>query len=324
MASVRRWAASAAASAAAASWAGPAAAAQSTGLTLGDMVAGIAADIWAPFWILTMGLSLLVGLYLVAMGIFKLRDIGGHGQSTALDGLLRICGGAFLVALPDTLNIGLMSFYGAVTGHPMTSANAAVGAVDDCISGANAGLTCVAKNVATNLVPVFVEVSFGLMFLVGALMVFQALHGLATSHATGHHRMPDGWSSNLIWGILLCNTPHLLTLIATTLGITSATVGDSGGLNNAGGMLAYTAPANATVLASYASLIGYLFQIFVMFGVLAVWKGIVYLRAYASGQERGGMGPGMTHILGGVLLANAKFATCIVVNTFFGNGFGFC
>lgn len=293
--------------------------------TMGGVIGTLAGDIWQPFWHLLLGLGFLLGLYLVAAGLAKLRDTGGPGSRGAADGILRLVGGALLIALPDTVNIGVVSFYNSITGHAMQSGGNGPGAVAECLQSMGGGspLTCVAKNVASNLVPVFIEVSFGLFYLVGVAMILHAIYTMATSHAAGHNQTPKGWLARVVIGFLICNVPHLMLTVQNTLGIRNGTVMDTGFSRNSS-LLAYTADSSAGVLAQYAELIGYCFQILVMFGVIAVWRGIMYLRAFADGSERGGMGPGITHIIGGVLLANAKWTTCIVVNTFFGSGLGFC
>lgn len=294
------------------------------GSTLGNVISTFASDVWQPFWLLLIGIGFLCGLWLIATGISKLRDIGGHSnQNSALDGIMRIIGGALLVGLPDTINAGIGTFFASVTGH-VSDGTTTVGGVTDCVGATGQdALTCVAQNIAGNVVPVFTEVSFCLMYLLGAGLIVHALYSLSMSHATGRAQMPKGWVARIIIGALICNTPHLITAIETTLGITSGTIMTTGFDKNSN-MLAYTSDGSSAILTQYATLIGYIFQILVMFGVFSVWRGITYLRAFAEGNERGGMGPGITHIVGGVLLANGKWTVCIVLNTFVGGAMGFC
>lgn len=309
-----------------------AAQAQTTG-TLGGLVGITIDNLWEPFWIVLLGSAFLLGVWLVATGLSRLRDIGGshgHAQGQAMDGITRIVGGALLVALPDTMNAGIMTFYGNITGHAMNSANGQVGGVNSCLAttGGVAGstLTCVAHNVASNLVPVFIEVSFGLLYLIGAAMILHALYTLATSHAAGHRQIPKGWVARIVIGALICNVPHLMSAIETTMGIQNGTILDTG-YSQTSNLLAYNNTSGG-VLAEYSQLIGYLFQILVMFGVIAVWRGIFFLRSYAEGTGRATVGQGLTHIIGGVLLTNSKYSTCILMNTFMGAAagaaMGFC
>jgi len=291
--------------------------------SLGQMVGSFANDVWQPFCLLVLGLAFLSGLWLIATGISKMRESGGHQhQNAALEGVMRIIGGAFLVGLPDTVNLGIASFYGAMTGHAMNSANGTAGAVTDCLQGG--GVTCVAQNIATNLVPVFVEVSFGLLYFFGVVIVFHALYSMATSHGSGQQQS-KGWLPRIIIGLLICNVPHLFSLFETTFGVGDGTITDTG-FNQSSSLLAYTANGTSQVLTSYASLIQWCFHILVMFGVIAFIRGILQLRAFAEGKERGhgGMGGGITHVVGGIMLANSKWTVCIVLNTFFGQGMGFC
>jgi hypothetical protein len=287
--------------------------------SLGNFVGHIADDIWQPFWILLLGGAFILGMWLVATGLGKLKE-GGHGHqgNGHMEGIARIIGGALLIGLPDTLGAGIFSFYGTVSGHAMGSAT--IGATTDCTAGG--GVTCVAQNVAQNLVPVFVEVSFGLFFLFGAYLIASAVHELATSHAAGQRQGAKGALTRAFMGALCCNIPYLFAAIEGTMGITGGTI-ITNGFDTGSSMLTYNGGSNG-VLANYSQLIGFVFQILVMFGVMSVWKGITYLRAYAEGNERGGAGPGLTHVLGGALLANAKYTTCIVATTFIGNNLGFC
>jgi hypothetical protein len=305
-----------AAAAAAASLAAGQAHAQSS---LGNLVGHVADDIWQPFWILLLGGAFILGMWLVATGLGKLRE-GGHGHhgSGHTEGIARVVGGALLIGLPDTLGYGIGTFYSTVTGHSMGSA--AIGGTTDCTTGG--GVTCVAQNVAQNLVPVFVEVSFGLFFLFGAYLIASAIHELATSHAAGHKQGAKGALTRAFMGALCCNIPYLFSAIEGTLGITGGSIITSG-FDTSSSMLSYSG-GSSSVLANYSQLIGFVFQILVMFGVMSVWKGITYLRAYAEGNERGGAGPGLTHVVGGALLANAKYTTCVVATTFIGNSLGFC
>ena len=292
-----------------------------SGNTLGAMVGSFADNIWNPFWITLLGLGFLAGLWLVATGLGKFKDTGGHGSSH-MDGLLRIIGGAFLLAIPNSIGIGIQTLYGGVGNHTLTGSNAPVGAVQDCLSSGG-GITCVAQNVALNLVPAFVEVCFAILGLIGAIMIVQTIYSVATSAASGHHQPPKGWLTKIVIGILMSNIPYLFYLIQNTMGENSGTIGMNG-FNRSSPMLAYVANTSNATLQQYQALIGWVFYILVMFGVISVWRGITQIKSFADGSERSGMGSGITHIIAGVMLANAKWTTCIVVTTMFGQNFGFC
>ena len=292
--------------------------------TIGGLVASLSSNIWQPFWLLLLAVGFLYGLYSIALGLSKLRDLGGHNdRGAALDGILRIVGGALLVGLPDCINAGVGTFYNSVMGYTTTS-QVSVGGVSDCIDQATGdALTCVAQNIVSNMVPVVTEVSFCLFYLCGATMIAHSLYTMANSHSTGHHQMPKGWMWRLIIGCLICNMPSLMNAISDTMGISNGTIMATGFDQNSTNLL-YTADGSVTILAEYSALIADVFKILVMFGVLYVWKGVSLLRAFAEGTERGGMGPGITHIVGGVLLTNMKWTVCIVMNTFVGAAAGFC
>jgi uncharacterized membrane protein HdeD (DUF308 family) len=328
------WKLAAVASAAASFTMFPVQAFAQTATTLGGLIGTATSSIWQPAWTLLLGLGFLVGLWLVATGLTRLRDVGSHqGNQGMMDGVLRIIGGALLVGLPDTVNAGIMTFYDNVTGHPIDTANGTVHAVSDCLNSTSSmggsTLTCVAGNVAANLVPVFVEVSFALLYLVGAVMIVHSIYTLATSHASGNRQQQKGWVIRIIIGVLICNVPYLMTAIEQTIGISNGTIMGTGFDQNNNDMLAYSYTGSGTsILAEYATLIGDLFIIMVMFGVVAVWRGIFFLRSYAEGNGRATLGQGLTHVIGGVVLANIKFAVCLLMNTFLGMAagaaMGFC
>lgn len=290
--------------------------------TLGGLMASLINNIWGPFWGLLVTAAFVLGLWLIGTGLAKLRDVGSPHSSEALNASLRIFGGALLVALPDTIGMGLGTFYNTVTGHGLDGSDGP-GAVTSCLA-ADVPFTCMAKNMADNLVPVFVEVAFALLFLIGAGMIAHAVYTLATSQANGGRGQQGNWLARFIIGALICNVPLLMHSLETTFGITGGTIA-ADGFNASSGMLAYAPEGGAAAaLSRYTELIGYILRILVMFGVIAVWRGILYLRAFADGNDRGGMSPGITHIVGGVLLANAKFTTCMLMNTLLGAGLGFC
>ena len=296
-----------------------------TTTTVGNMVQAMTSDVWRPFWLLLMGVAFMTGLWLVFTGLVKFRDIGGHGHSGALEGAMRILGGSLLLALPDTIGAGISTFYSTATGHGLNSSLGTVGSVTDCTQSAttNGGaLACVAQNVAGNMAPVVTEVVFAMLYLFGAFYIMRAIYEMATSHSSRGHAQA-GWGKQLIIGALICNTPYMLTALETTMGIQNGTIMDAG-FNSTSNMLAYQS-TTGTVLDQYTGLINSLFHIMVMFGVIYACRGIFFLKNAAEGNRQGGgVMQGMTHFIGGVLLANAKWTTCIVLTSLIGSAVGFC
>jgi hypothetical protein len=301
----------------------------STTTTIGTMLQGLMSDVYRPFGILLAGCSYLLGFWLVFLGLNRLKEASDRdGKGSIVEGLSRLVGGSFLVALPDTLGAGLISLYGTITGAPITT-GVSVGAVTSCMNtsggmGNSSPLQCVFSNLATNVVPIATVVLLGLMYLVGVFLVVSAIYSIATSQSHGHKQHPRGWIMKMIIGFVMCNTGGLMYSLSNTLGISGATITTSG-LSSGSSLLSYTASGTTGTLATYATTIGYVFQVLVVFGVISVWRGLVYLRAHAEGNSHGGgVGMGLTHIGGGVALANAKWFVCLVLTTFIGNGLNFC
>lgn len=298
--------------------------------SVGGMISTLATNITSPFSLLIVGFGFLLGVTLIAGGLMKLAHAGDGQRSTTADGVLRMIGGSLLIGLPPMIVVGVSTFYGAGGSGIQSSAAVTLADPANCmtLTGQSIVLTCVAQNVALNVVPVFMSVLFGLTFLSGAGLIAHALYSIAMSHSTGQRQLPKGLTTRIVIGCLTCNLPTLLESIGTTLGIPGMAVTSAGfvGLNGSSvaSMLAYTGTGQSVVLSQYAALIGWLFVILAMFGVIAVWKGLTYLRGYAEGSQQGTMGAGVTHIVGGVLLANGKFTVCIVLNTLLGQGMGFC
>lgn len=298
--------------------------------TVGGMISALAKNITGPFSLLITGLGFLLGMGLIGSGLMKLAHAGDSHKAAVPDGFSRIAGGSALIGLPPMISAGVKSFYGSSVGSVTSDSTVLLSTTVDCMTAAGQGvaLTCVAKNVALNVAPVFWSVLFGIAFLVGAATIAGALYGAATSHSTGQRMMPKGWAGKLILGCLLCNFPALFVAVESTMGISTGTIATSGFIGLSGSsvssILAYKASASAQILQQYAELIGWLFVILSIFGALAFWKGIMCFKALAEGNQQSTMGAGITHIIGGVLLANGKFTVCLVVGTLMGQGLGFC
>jgi hypothetical protein len=306
--------------------------------TLGGIVNAAGTDLAKSFLLFLVAAAYLTGFWLCFIGLWKLAanaDKGFTHDGAWLDGIMRIAGGSLLIAMPDVLNCGLYTLYQDTMGYQGSISHAAGGggSVTDCLTGAGSGstqvMTCVAKNVATNLVPVFVEVAFIMFYIVGIGMVFHVIHGLAKSSAHGSRGAPEGWLPRLIIGVLICNVPHLMQSLEVTLGFGAGEIlangaqGLTGGMAQPPSLLAYSgAGTSIAALQQFSTLIGWVFVIMVMFGVLSVWRGLMHLKALSEGNRQSSMGNGITHIVAGVFLANAKASTCALMSTFVGNGLG--
>ncbi|MFC4236103.1 hypothetical protein ACFOY8_12770 [Thalassospira xianhensis] len=291
----------------------------------GAMVAetGKAVD---PFMILLVGVSYLIGVWLLGSALILL---GKQDQNTSWgDVLLRAAGGSLMVSLPSALGVGLGTLLGETDNYQRDGSS--FGEPSVCIgSGASSEgpLACILKNVEVNLVPVFIDVAFAFMVLFGLFMIAKSIYSMAVSHAQGQRGQGASWQGNLILGIILTNLPAFLHTIEETLGVGDGVLSEEG-FNSSSSLLSYTGPSSSGVqfLAEYTAALNSLLTIFVMFGIVAIIRGFFILKAVSDGGSQKSFGAGVTHIVGGVALANAKFTICIVTNTVLGigNASGFC
>ena len=284
------------------------------------MITSLGTDLAAPVSTLLMAGSLLLGIFLIGTGLMRMVDIGGGREGTAKDSLFRMMGGAVLSALPFmAMGIGATLFGGNPEGFNPSGITAPDPSACLSTSGSGVPLTCVAKNIANNLAKPATSVLMGLAYLSGLFLIATALHKLATSQGQGHHQEAKVWAPRLLFGGLLTQMPPFIASIARTLGYDTSVVGASGMTQVASPSLSMG--GSSSISGDMTELLGHIFVICMMFGVLAVWRGIGKLRGYAEGTEREGVGAGVTHIVGGVLLANAQFTICAVSRTFVGSSF---
>ncbi|MTH95993.1 hypothetical protein [Roseibium sp. RKSG952] len=306
--------------------------AQTIGSTLGQFVD----DVGNPFMMLIFFCSAVGGLFLFIKGLFKLAEAsqerggGGYGSGVAC-----ILAAAILIALPDAAGMGMKSLLGDVRGggtlggggldyndsmtdsgtfldQLMNGTNRNVKAPENCLD-ASAPMTCVAENLAKNIVPMAVYVLFALTFLVGflgfAATIFKIVQSNDRRETTGGHFV------RLALCALLMNSPFLLTLINTTIGITDSPI-TAGGLISKSSLLEYSVSNESETLAQYAELVTHSFWILALFGAWAFIRGIVMMKSVSEqGSQGGSYAMAGVFIVGGVLMVNMKFSICLVVNT---------
>lgn len=302
--------------------------------TLGGVVYSLGSDIIEPVTILIVGASFIGGFYLVMQGLLKLKDSFDHhhhGEKGLMPGMKRILGGGALASLPSVLGVGIGSFFSGTGSYSKTLDGSSPGSVSACLTGSTTGdtLTCVAQNVGVNLVPVAVQAIFILSFVTGLLIMGVSIHKLATQASGGHGR-PETGKLMMKMGLasVLCALPTLIYSIEQTLGYGSSSfITASGAAFNTSSppsLLAYSGSSSSSLLTSFNELISWCFVILVLFGILSIVKGLSYLNAQIDGQSRATVGNALTHIVGGVFLANGKLATCFILMTLIGAGEGFC
>jgi uncharacterized membrane protein HdeD (DUF308 family) len=79
------------------------------------------------------------------------------------------------------------------------------------------------------------------------------------------------------------------------------------------------------MMQNFNSLMNSLFVILVMFGTLAIIRGLVIVKQVSENKGHGRtMGSAATHLIAGVLMMNMNWTICVVSRTFLGTVMPFC
>lgn len=314
--------------------------------TVGTKLANLINDIWNPLFLLIAIGAGLGGLYLMAKGLMKLAEAaqerGGKGYTA---GFAMIVVGTMLIALPDAAGVGMQSVFGTVRGggtlndagldyndngmtqdvmKAITGGAAPVGAVDNCLTSSTPAV-CMAKNIATNAIPMGVMVVFSLVFLSGLVGFGMTLVDMA-KNAEGR---PDskGHITRLVMAVMLMNAPVAFSFMTQTVFGTIDSPINTVGLNSSSSLLLYNGGSTLAIVQQYSTMIGYCFTILTFFGVWAYVRGIFMVKGVAeAGRNAGSYGMAGVYMVAGILMANAKASTCIILTTTGGPGLanGFC
>lgn len=314
--------------------------------TIGGRLSAIVQDVWNPLFLLAAIGSALLGLFVFVRGLMKIVEAAQSGGREGFGpGITHIVVAAFLIALPDAAGIGMTSILGAARGggelgassldlgndgvggnflESLTGGLASVGAVDNCLL-AQAPATCMAKNIAQNVIPMAVMMLFAMVFIVGLIAFASAIMDIARSSERGNQTR--GQVTRIVTAVLLMNAPLFFTIMTTTLLNPTDSPITVGGLNTGSSMLSYPADSPLEIVQNFTQLIGHSFTILAFFGAWAFVRGIFMVKSVAEGGRQGGSyGMAATYIVAGILLANSKFSACLVLGTIGGAKFGagFC
>lgn len=337
-----------------------------TGNSIGEKLQQALNSSSGPIFIAIAAIGWLAGLYLFFSGLQKLAQAGEHGGRSegAASGMIRLVMGIMLFALPDIAGIGMQSMFGVgihnifggaselaqisqqldletgsgsgalSSGQSLLSQAIGLAGTpqtpEDCYAAAT-GITCMAKNIAKNAIPMGIYTIYTICFLAGLAMFASVLWTVSKAYGQSSQGLPQGIWTKAAVALLLINSPLLIMTFATTLqghGGVLTIEGFDAGSNFLSYSFQQTQQASNTSaqLQRFAELIGYVLVILAFFGVWAFFKGIFMVKATAEGKSQGTMGGGFVFMVGGVLLANAKISTCMILYTFGGSGmtFGFC
>lgn len=315
--------------------------------TIGYRLVSILNDAWNPIFLVVAVAAALGGIFMFARGMMKLVAASSdRGNSGYGPGLVYIAIAAALIALPDAAGMGMSSILGAARGggtldssgldysdNGMTMSGwltqingglANVGNVENCLSSATPA-ACMAKNIATNVVPMAVYALFAMVFIFGLIIFAMTLVEIAKS-SENPHQAQRGGLTKLLTAVLLMNAPLAFGLVSKTIMGQDGTIGDSGLTSLNSSLLTYTSGSKLDIVQKYQELIGHSFVILTFFGAWAFVRGVFMIKGTIEGRGQGTLGMAGVYIVAGILLANAKMSTCFILNTVGGAdmGAGFC
>lgn len=300
--------------------------------TVGGSIANMEGS-FSGLMIFFTGFCLITGVYLVANGLITMKQsqeehLAADTRFRFSSAMLKIAGGALLVAIPDTIDSGLLTILNIK--HYSGGMNQSPGDIQTClVNGDNASTAeCVARNVGVNIVPVAMTfLSIG-CFLVGGYIIANVIMKFAANNNDG--RSPKGrLFAQLAVGFIFCNVNKAMTVIQNTLGVSSGVMSDNGSIITGGGSvpsaLTYTPDTSVKMLNQFAGTISWGFVIIALFGMIAFIRGVGKLYMASSGQ--GGpkeISGGLTHMVFGVACTNIKVSTCWFLMSTIGSSMGFC
>lgn len=318
-----------------------------TAQTIGAVLKQLIDNVWNPLFLLIAVIAALGGIFMMARGLMKLaeaaNDRGGRGYAP---GLVWVVIGAMLVALPDAAGMGMQTVFGAAKGggaldgtgldyndgiggdflSAMTGGTLSPGGVTNCIgSGVSEPAVCMAKNLATNAVPMGIMALFSLVFLAGLVGFATTLIEMAKS-SEGRDQSKSHITRLVICAMLM-NAPMAFSFMNTTVfGSTQSTLSLTG-LNTSSDLLKYNSGSSIDIVVKYSALVAYSFTILAFFGAWAYIRGIFMVKGVAEGgRSAGSYGMAGVYMVAGILMANAKASTCVILKTTGGAGLaaGFC
>lgn len=322
--------------------------------SMGERIKAAMDDMVGPLMFVVSLLSTLGGAILFIKGLLKLKD-AHQGQGEIKAAFVSIFCATCLIALPEAAGMGMMSMMGTnniffstsdlslsdvLDGNAAASQSkslsstvagiASAQGVTQCYNGG--GVPCMAKNLAVNVVPVAIIATFAFAYIAGLWGFGSSLFEMARHSGERGGGSPPGFWTKVAASIALLAAPPVLTALSQSVMGDPSPVGLRG-LNTGSSFLTYEGGGGGSnILKQYAELIGYLFHIAALFGVIAFVKGIFILKGAGEQRQNATYSHGIVFMVAGVLLANAKLSTCTLLGTIvgfgnqgnLGNVMGFC
>ncbi len=320
---------------------------------MGDRIKAAMDDMVGPLIFIVSLLSTLGGAILMIKGLLKLKD-AHQGQGEIRAAFVSIFCATCLIALPEAAGMGMMSMMGtnniffstsdlnladALDGNAAASQSRSLSStvaglgraspVTQCYTGG--GVPCMAKNLAVNVVPVAIIATFAFAYIAGLWGFGSSLFEMARHSGERGGGSPPGFWTKVAASIALLVAPPVLTALSQSVMGDPSPVGLRG-LDTGSSFLTYEGTGGSGILKQYAELIGYLFHIAALFGVIAFVKGIFIMKGAGEQRQNATYSHGIVFMVAGVLLANAKLSTCTLLGTIvgfgtqgnLGNVMGFC
>lgn len=272
----------------------------------------------------------LGGIFLFVKGLLQLAKSSSN-QHPVGNAIAAMLAGVFMIAATEIAGVGMFSLFGSSLFT--SSDNLAIRSLDTpqvrtgylatvvpaqpkvCLGDA-APATCMAENIATNMVPIGVLAVIFTAFITGFVLLASRLkHMAALGAERGGSVGPGQIAIGLGIAALLMNSSGLLSIVTTTFMGQGGSVGINGVTNASSALLSYSSGLGSN-FAQFEKMISSIFIILVFFGVWAFVKGLFILKKVSEGDQRdASVSHALTFMAAGVLLANAKVTTCTVMMT---------
>jgi len=310
--------------------------------TIGQRIQVAMNDMVGPLLFFVTLASTLGGVFLMAKGLLKLKD-SHQDQNAFRTAFTCIAAATVLIALPEAAGIGMNSVMGtqgmmfqtselklvadaldgvtAAGQAPGISQRASslvnVGGVNPCINGGiDSTVSCMAENLAKNVVPVGIIAVFAFVYLWGLWGLASYLFELARHSSERGGGSPQGFYTKGLTSILALTMLSLFMAVSQTIMGNVGPVGETG-INAGSDILSYGL-SGANVIQQYGKLIGYVFHILALFGVIAFAKGLFILKGVGDQRQNATFSHGIVFMIAGILMANAKLSTCTLMGTLSG------
>lgn len=267
------------------------------------------------------GVAFIAGTYLVIAGLWSVAKADRNAPGFKHSIYMILCGSAISLT-SALLNTDVATVFAGGSVYAGDSSVTA-GATENCYGTGSGDLpvTCMMKNVATNVIPIAVETAFVACYFIAGIMLVTTLYGLAMSNRRGSAEPPKNWQMKLIGAGILANVPTALAAMSATLGFPALLgwANYSGSVNSATNILSYL-PVGSGSDAQLAEALSFAFVIMSGFGVFYFIGGINML--INGDDNRNTKTKAFVHLLGGTLMANIQMTTYVLLNTLMGINIG--